>query len=212
MGTRDRLGRPWLAVVVAASTAFAPLAVAQARVCTTGKPCGDTCIAANETCHVGGGSARRAEEGDATVAIAVIVTLLVLGGLGLWWGLSRMPTSGEQDGYTEPAPERAEPEAGTVRTETGAAPAGPAAGAAALDRFLRSRWRDPSRPDANRVTLAHGPSCPGLMLIGWPARGDAVAFGGPAVAYVVGVEANGLLPVQLADGRLGSVYAGCAVW
>jgi hypothetical protein len=27
------------------------------KVCTTGKPCGDTCIAKNETCHKGRGCA-----------------------------------------------------------------------------------------------------------------------------------------------------------
>jgi len=30
------------------------------RVCKTGKPCGNSCIAQNKTCHVGSGSARSA--------------------------------------------------------------------------------------------------------------------------------------------------------
>ncbi|HEX2864525.1 MAG TPA: hypothetical protein VHN99_08140 [Deinococcales bacterium] len=38
------------------------------RVCTVGKPCGDTCIAAGKTCHTPGGCACSAQTDGGTAA------------------------------------------------------------------------------------------------------------------------------------------------
>lgn len=50
--------RGWLLLaLVLPALAWAP--VGDGRNCTKGKPCGNTCIAANKTCRIGGGTATR---------------------------------------------------------------------------------------------------------------------------------------------------------
>lgn len=64
---------------------LAPASVT-ANNCVEGKPCGDTCIARNETCHVDGG----ADNGPPTIGKELVIgSLLTLSGAGLaWWGYS----------------------------------------------------------------------------------------------------------------------------
>lgn len=49
----------------AAMAAVAPAALEAQKVCTKGKPCGNTCIAANKTCRVGTGTATQGNRAPA---------------------------------------------------------------------------------------------------------------------------------------------------
>ena len=62
------IGRAWaLSAVIVALLAFAPPTEAQKR-CRKGIPCGNTCIAATKTCHVGSSGATTATPRTATAA------------------------------------------------------------------------------------------------------------------------------------------------
>lgn len=68
-------------------------AAAGAQNCTRGKRCGNTCIAANETCHVGGSE----DDGPDT-----LTTVLVIAGLLLLTGalVAASSTPSTSSGYT----------------------------------------------------------------------------------------------------------------
>lgn len=53
--------RRWLVLALSAVAAVAWVPVVDGRNCTRGKPCGNTCIAANKTCRIGGGTATRSQ-------------------------------------------------------------------------------------------------------------------------------------------------------
>lgn len=57
--------------------------IAGAVTCTTGKACGDTCIAQSDTCHVGGGSANNgsSSSGGDSCGVPWYVPAAILGGL-----------------------------------------------------------------------------------------------------------------------------------
>lgn len=66
--------RPLLVVLSAIALAISyPASAEGQKICRKGKPCGNTCIARNRTCHVGKGTARQASPASSTASHSVAV-------------------------------------------------------------------------------------------------------------------------------------------